>query len=245
MFAAAGETPRRGAVAIDSRIRYSVRMSHAESSAHRSRPITQTVRIAGPAGEIEAIVDRPADAEPAGVAVVCHPHPVYGGTMTNKVAHVLAKSFNEAGMAAVRFNFRGVGASAGTYDEGNGETDDAVAVLDWAVQQWPAAPAWLAGFSFGGAIALRAAAVRDVHGLVTVAPAIRRVDVVGEKLPHRPWLIVQGDRDELVDAADIQRWAASLPVQPRLAVLQGVEHFFHGRLNELRDVVVDWLKETK
>lgn len=213
------------------------------------RPATQPVLIAGPAGDLEAIIDTPVDtpANAAGtrVAVICHPHPVYGGTMTNKVVHVLAKAFNEAGIVAVRFNFRGVGASAGAYDEGNGETDDAVAVLDWALQRWPGAQAWIGGFSFGGAIAIRAAIAREVQGLVTVAPAIRRVSVEPLRLPRRPWLIVQGDSDELVDAADIQRWAEALPAPPELVLLHGVEHFFHGRLNELRDVVVDWLRRKE
>lgn len=211
-------------------------------SSNASRPLTQPLLIPGPAGDLEAILDTPADATGTRVAVLCHPHPVYGGTMTNKVVHVLAKAFNEAGISALRFNFRGVGASAGAYDEGNGETDDALAVLDWAQQRWPGAQAWLGGFSFGGAIAIRAASARDVRGLVTIAPAIRRVSVDASLLPRRPWLIVQGDRDELVDAADIQSWAQSLPVPPQLALLQGVEHFFHGRLNELRQVVVDWLR---
>lgn len=167
--------------------------------------------------------------------------------MTNKVVHVLAKAFNEAGAPAVRFNYRGVGASAGSFDEGNGETLDALAVLDWAAQRWPGAQLWLGGFSFGGAIAIRAAVAREAGGevsrLVTVAPAIRRVSVDSSSLPKCPWLIVQGDRDELVDAADIQQWAQSLPVSPRLALLTGVEHFFHGRLNDLRQVVVTWLAE--
>ena len=205
---------------------------------------TQPLTIPGPAGPLEALLDAPAAvAAPKAIAVICHPHPVYGGAMTNKVVHVLAKAFNEAGVPAVRFNFRGVGASAGAFDEGNGETHDAVAVLDWAAQRWPGAELWLGGFSFGGAIAIRAAVAREaVMRLVTVAPAIRRVSVDENSLPRCPWLIVQGDRDELVDATDIQRWAESLPAPPRLELLNGVEHFFHGRLNDLRQVVVSWLE---
>ena len=167
--------------------------------------------------------------------------------MTNKVVHTLAKAFNDVGAPAVRFNYRGVGASAGSYDEGNGETQDALAVIDWAAQRWPGAALWLGGFSFGGAVAIRASVARSqapqVARLVTVAPAIRRVSVDSNSLPRCPWLIVQGDRDELVDPADIQQWAQALPVKPRLSMLAGVEHFFHGRLNDLRTVVVDWLGE--
>lgn len=205
---------------------------------------TQPVTISGPVGSLEALLDAPAAlTSPKAVAVICHPHPLHGGTMTNKVVHMLAKSFNDAGAPAVRFNYRGVGASAGSFDEGNGETDDAVAVLDWAAQRWPGVQLWLGGFSFGGAVAIRAAAAREVTRLVTVAPAIRRVSVDTSALPRCPWLIVQGDRDELVDANDVQQWAQALPEAPRVAVLNGVEHFFHGRLNDLRHVVVSWLAE--
>ena len=103
------------------------------------RPTTERLTIAGPAGDLEALLETPAGADGTRVAVICHPHPVYGGTMTNKVVHVLAKSFNERGMPAVRFNFRGVGASVGAYDEGTGETQDALAVIDWAMQRFPGA----------------------------------------------------------------------------------------------------------
>jgi alpha/beta superfamily hydrolase len=165
--------------------------------------------------------------------------------MTNKVVHVLAKTFNERGVPAVRFNFRGVGASAGAYDEGAGETQDALAVIDWALQRFPGAALWVAGFSFGGAIAVRAAMARDAQRLVTVAPAVHRFAVDGARLPRCPWLLVQGDQDELVDAGEIQRWVATLAHPPQLALLPGVEHFFHGRLNELRSVVLQWLDSTK
>lgn len=204
----------------------------------------QALTIPGPAGTLEALLDVPsAIAEPESVAVICHPHPQYGGTMTNKVVYSIARAFNEAGAPSVRFNYRGVGKSTGSYDDGNGETDDAIAVLDWVAQRWPGARLCLGGFSFGGAVAIRAATARDVTRLVTVAPAIRRVTVDEGSLPQCPWLIVQGDRDELVDPNDIQQWAQALPESPRLAVLNGVEHFFHGRLNELRQVVVQWLIE--
>lgn len=207
---------------------------------------SQSVTIPGPAGNLEALLDTPsAAAAPSAVGVICHPHPLYGGTMTNKVVHTLAKAFNDVGAPTVRFNYRGVGASAGTYDDGNGETHDALAVLEWAEQRWPTAQLWLGGFSFGGAIAIRASVapsqISKIARLVTVAPAIRRVSVDATTLPQCPWLIVQGDRDELVDPTDIQQWAHALSVRPRLSMLAGVEHFFHGRLNELRTVVVNWL----
>ena len=158
-----------------------------------TRPAAERLTIAGPAGDLEALVETPGQ-RGRGVAVICHPHPVYGGTMTNKVVHVLAKTFNERGVPAVRFNFRGVGASAGAYDEGEGETQDALAVIDWALQRFPGAALWLAGFSFGGAIAVRAAMARDAQRLITVAPAVHRFAVDGAQLPRCPWLLVQGIR---------------------------------------------------
>src|SRR5690349_8200181 len=109
---------------------------------------SQRITIAGPVGDLEALLDEPANSDsPRAVAVICHPHPLHGGAMTNKVAHVLGKAFVDVGAPAVRFNFRGVGASAGKFDEGNGETQDVLAVLDWAQQRWPTAQLWLGGFS--------------------------------------------------------------------------------------------------
>ncbi|HEU4652995.1 MAG TPA: alpha/beta family hydrolase [Steroidobacteraceae bacterium] len=206
------------------------------------RPQVEQLLIPGPAGQLEAIVEVPADAGAEFVAVVCHPHPLYGGTMTNKVVHMLARAFNELAMPAVRFNFRGIGRSAGTYDEGRGETSDCEAVAHWAAKRWPTARLVLGGFSFGGAVAIRAAAELAPAKLVTVAPAIRKVEVGPEHIPVCPWLIVQGDSDELVDATDIKQWAHGLPQPPVLKCLAGVDHFFHGKLNELRDTVVDWMR---
>jgi hypothetical protein len=213
--------------------------------AERARATPEALTISGPSGPLEAILDTPPGADGAHVAVVCHPHPLYGGAMTNKVAHLLAKAFNDAGARALRFNFRGVGASAGVHAEGIGETDDALAALDWASEQWPQARLWLAGFSFGGAVAIRAAAQRNVRRLVTVAPAVKRVNIVDTaRLPTCPWLLVQGDNDELVNVDDIKRWVQDVRPAPELHVLPGVDHFFHGRLNDLRDVVTRWLGRT-
>ena len=209
------------------------------------RAITEPLTIPGPAGNLEALLDSLPDVDGTLAAVICHPHPLYGGTMTNKVVHMLAKSFNELGAVTVRFNYRGVGASAGTYDEGNGETEDAIAVLDWVSRRWPQSSLWLGGFSFGGAVAIRAAARRNVSRLVSVAPAIQRVAVDSAQLPHCPWLLVQGDADELVDSAEVQQWAQTLPIRPQLALLPGVDHFFHGRLNELRAAVLNWMQQIE
>lgn len=205
-----------------------------------ARPQSERLSITGPSGHLEGMLETLDGEPPACVGVICHPHPVYGGTMTNKVVHMLAKAFLDLRTAAVRFNYRGVGASEGSYDDGRGETLDTLAVVRWAKERWPQASLWLGGFSFGGAVALRAASQLDPARLVTVAPAIQRVDVSKVAAPRCPWLIVQGDQDELVNAQEVQAWAQALARPPEIRVLGGVDHFFHGRLNDLRDVVVRW-----
>jgi alpha/beta superfamily hydrolase len=209
-----------------------------------TRPHLEKLLLAGPAGSLEGMLETPQDADASRIAVVCHPHPVYGGTMTNKVVHMLAKAFNELGVATIRFNDRGVGASVGAYDDGRGETLDTLAVIRWAQERAPQAKLWLAGFSFGGAIALKAAAQVRPERIVTVAPAIQRVDVSRVPSPSCPWLLVQGDQDELVNAQEVQAWAEALEPPPEIVLLPGVDHFFHGRLNELRDAVVRWAQTT-
>src|SRR5687768_11385255 len=193
-------------------------------TASASRPHLEKLSLTGPAGHLEALLETPEAADTARIAIVCHPHPVYGGTMTNKVVHMLAKSFNELGLAAIRFNYRGVGASDGAYDDGRGETLDTLAVIQWAQDRFPGAKLWMGGFSFGGAIALKASAQVRPERIVTVAPAIQRVDVSRIQLPNYPWLLVQGDQDELVNAREVQAWAATLDPRPELALLPGVDH---------------------
>ena len=201
------------------------------------RPQPERVTVDGPAGALEVLVEAPES--PGGLAVICHPHPLHEGTMTNKVVHTLARLFNDVGYAAVRFNFRGVGASDGDFDEARGETDDALAVRAWAMQRWPALPVWLAGFSFGGHVALRAANQALPAGLVTAALPVQRFDT-GELLqPSCPWFIAQGDQDELVDTDAVVAWVNDLEPGPELLVLNGVDHFFHGRLSELRERLYD------
>jgi uncharacterized protein len=212
-----------------------------------SRVLTEPTMISGPVGELESIVDIPEATTGSHVAVVCHPHPLQGGTMTNKVVHVLAKSFNSLEIPTVRFNYRGVGKSVGDYAEGIGETADAVAAIDWALSRWPQASLYLSGFSFGGAVAIRAATERSADRLITVAPAVDRVEVPSERLPHCPWLVIQGDQDDVVDPSKVQSWlsAQSFARSPELVMLGGVGHYFHGRLNELKSVVVEWLKKKQ
>ena len=204
-------------------------------------------QIAGPAGALQALIEIPAGlpAAPAHFGVVCHPHPQMGGTMDNKVVYTVARAFQECGVPAIRFNFRGVGSSAGEYDGGAGETQDALAAVAYGRERWPGATLWLAGFSFGGAVAIRAAHLSSCVRLVTVAPALSRTAGPGFSWPTCPWLIVHGDADDVVDLSEVQGLAAGLPAglapAPVMRVLAGAGHFFHGRLPELRQTVVQFL----
>lgn len=206
-------------------------------------PQSRKVSVPGPSGVLEAIIDTPADAEVIGAVVVCHPHPQFGGTMHNKVAHTLARAFVQMNFAALRFNFRGTEGSEGQYDDGVGELDDALAALAWLRSEYAAGPMWLAGFSFGAAIALRAAIDFKPDGLITVAPAVARFAAGLQEQPTCPWLIVQGDQDELVDIEETVAWVNGLLPGPELAVMRDAEHFFHRRLVELRGLVTDFVQK--
>ena len=204
-------------------------------------PRAERLFIDGPAGRLEAILERPIVDELRGGVVVCHPHPQHGGTMHNKVAHTLGRAFVRQGFASLRFNFRGTEESEGSYDEGFGELDDALAVVAWMREKYPESPLWLAGFSFGAAIAVKAAVATEVDGLVSVAPAITRFATGLESQPACPWLIVQGDQDELVDVEETVAWVDGLLPGPELLIIPDGEHFFHGRLNDLREAVGEFV----
>jgi len=165
--------------------------------------------------------------------------------MTNKVTWILARAFNDLGALSLRFNFRGVGKSAGSYDNGVGETADALAAMDWLSTQHSGLPLWLGGFSFGAYVALRAQSERPVKRLVTVAPAVERFETAPIKIPPMPWLLIQGDADDVVSPRAVFDWVASLSVKPKLAVLKGAGHFFHGRLNDVRQTVVEYFSDGK
>jgi alpha/beta superfamily hydrolase len=197
--------------------------------------------IDGPAGAIEAMIERPPRARVDIVAVCCHPHPLYGGTMQNKVVHTLARACQDQRVTTVRFNFRGVGASAGGHGDGVGESEDAAVVADWARAQTGAARLWSLGFSFGGFVAYRLATARAASALVTVAPPVQRFDFTRLPVPACPWLVAQGDADELVDHERVLAWTRALDPAPVVRILAGAEHFFHGRLTELRSLLGAWL----
>lgn len=209
--------------------------------------------LEGAAGRIEVCASFPE--APRAVAVIAHPHPLFGGTMDNKVVTTLARAFFESGAATFRFNFRGVGASEGAHDEGRGETDDMLRVIEHARATAGALPLWLAGFSFGGAVATRASGVADFAQLVLVAPGFRRITGhglgeapdpadpnLGAPGRHGPGntVIVHGDLDETVPLSDSIAWAT--PREVPVVVIPGGEHFFHRKLHVLREVVARWAR---
>ena len=206
-------------------------------------PVSERLFIDGPVGRLEAILERPGEGALEGCAVVCHPHPQHGGTMHNKVAHTLARAFVRSGYEVLRFNFRGTEASDGDYDEGVGELDDALTAIEWMRSRHASYPLWLAGFSFGAAIAVKAAVATHVDGLISVAPAISRFAQGLSSQPQCPWLIIQGDEDELVDIEETVQWVDSLELGPELLVMPQGEHFFHGRLGDLRQAVMEFVAE--
>jgi alpha/beta superfamily hydrolase len=203
---------------------------------------TQTLTFQGPAGVIEVLRDVPADGVNLGVALIAHPHPLYGGTMQNKVVQTLARAFVQCGWQALRFNFRGVGASAGTYDEGRGETADMLAVLAQAAPQGRVA---LAGFSFGAFVTSHVAQTlapeRVVDKLVLVGTAASRFEVapVAPEM-HEQTLVLHGEQDDTVPLSSVMDWARpqSLPV----TVIPGGEHFFHGKLPLIKSLVMRHLR---
>lgn len=204
-------------------------------------PRTERLTLAGPAGRLQVLRDQP-EGPPLGTAVIAHPHPLFGGTMDNKVVQTLARAFVQQGWTAVRFNFRGVGGSEGAYDEGRGEADDLLAVVDALAPQGALA---LAGFSFGAYVAAQALQAlwvpREPRHVVLVGTAASRFAVppLPEAARERA-LVVHGEQDDTVPLAAVLDWARpqALPV----LVVPGVEHFFHGQLTLLKNLVVRHLR---
>ncbi|MCI0749663.1 MAG: hypothetical protein L0Y32_03830 [Nevskiales bacterium] len=227
--------------------------------------------LEGPAGKIETWVAVPP--EPAkGFAVVCHPHPLQGGALSNKVTYALAAAALKCGLIAVRFNFRGVGKSTGSYDEGRGETEDALAVVAWMRERLPQAGLLLAGFSFGAWIALKAAVRAQPALLITVAPPFTlsrnarplsfsrtageggtargasggvRASEYAEQPPRPavPWLMVQSRDDEIVSYEETQRVLTRYRPPPEQVTLEGAGHFFHGRLGDVEAATTGFIRK--
>ena len=200
--------------------------------------------FAGTAGILEGVLHLP-PAAPRAVAVVAHPLSTMGGTMDNKIVTTLAKTFTELGFAALRFNFRGVGNSTGEFDNGNGEVEDVLAVVRHARQEYGQLPLILSGFSFGGYVQARAAQhlLPQPQRLVLVAPAVGRFapsTMLSTGMPHVPQntLLIHGEHDQVVPLADMLEWAR--PQHLPIMVLPGAEHFFHGRLNQIKQLVLQY-----
>ena len=196
------------------------------------------LRLDGPAGPLEAQVDlpEPQDAR-AGTAILCHPHPLHGGSMHNKVVVMIERSLRELGLRTVRFNFRGVGASVGEYDEGRGETLDLLAVAEWVRSTRPHDALWLAGFSFGSYVALLAARHLPVKQMISIAPPVGRWDFSAAITPPCPWLVVQGEDDDVVEPQAVFDWIDAMADKPTLVRMPETGHFFHRRLMDLRGAI--------
>jgi alpha/beta superfamily hydrolase len=193
--------------------------------------------IAGPAGQLEVAHNVPEGAA-RGIALIAHPHPLQGGTLDNKVVQTLAKTFAALGYAATRFNFRGVGASEGRFDDGIGETDDALAALAGAKLEFGELPVALAGFSFGTYVQTRVARVIAAERLVLIGPAVKRFPA---EVVRPDTIVIHGEEDDVVALADVLAWAR--PQQLPVIVFPGSGHFFHGRLPQLQRVITGmWQK---
>ena len=199
---------------------------------------SSTLLLDGPAGALEVAVDR-SDCPPRpATAIVCHPLPTEGGTMHNKVVTMAARALREVGLDTVRFNFRGTGASAGSFDDGVGETGDLLTVAAWVRAQRPDHALWLAGFSFGAYVALRAAAELQPAFMLSIAPPVGRSwDFDTLVLPTCPWLVIQGDADEIVDPQAVRSWVEAMTAPPQLVRMPDTSHFFHRKLLDLRGAI--------
>jgi len=200
--------------------------------------------LPGPAGALELSVNlpEPGEARP-GIVILCHPHPQHGGTMHNKVITMLDRSMHELGLTTVKFNFRGVGKSQGAFDNGVGETNDLLTVVNWVTQSHPAEALWLAGFSFGSYVVVRAAAQLSLaRHLILVAPPVGRWDFILPELPMSLCLVVQGENDEIVDPQQVYDWVSAQKQAISLIKIPDTDHFFHRRLMDLRGVLKNALK---
>ena len=201
----------------------------------------QSTMIQGPAGQLELIVKESDNPESKVWAIICHPHPMFGGTMHNKIVTTIAKTFQGMGANTVRFNFRGVMRSEGAFDQGKGELDDLLAVIDWVRDLSPHQEIWLGGFSFGGFIAATAATKVDAKRLVTVAPPVKNFPM--DDLPPIlcRWVLAQGELDDVVPPQAVLDWAESRVPKPVILRFPEAGHYFHGLLGELRTRLTDAL----
>lgn len=201
--------------------------------------------IPGPAGRLEALLEEPSLPEgqvPRAVVVFAHPLPTEGGTMHTKVVYRSAKALARIGCAVLRFNFRGVGESEGTWDEGPGELDDYRAALDFAAERYPRSDVWAAGFSFGSWVALTVGATDDrVSVLIGIAPPVDGYDFSAVRVSPKPKFFVQGERDEICPLKSMYEFYGSLPEPKELVVIDAANHLFDGKVLEVGDALEDLL----
>jgi alpha/beta superfamily hydrolase len=195
----------------------------------------------GPAGRIEAILKEPA-APVTRAAIVCHPHPLFGGTMHNKVVYRIARAFQDAGFAVLRFNFRGTGRSQGEHDDGRGERDDLRAAMKFIEEKFPRAELWLAGFSFGSAVMLRAAACDErARAIVAAGVPASKYDFTEIARCNKPKQFIQGSLDQFGSVEDLERLFATLDEPKQLKIIEGADHFFKGHLTEVAQAVSEFI----
>lgn len=202
--------------------------------------VETTFLLPGEVGNLEVLTlpVREDVAPRSAVAIICHPHPLYGGTMLNKVVSTLARSFRDLGLCTVQFNFRGVGKSEGKFDDGVGELADLLAIVKWVQAVRPHDEIWLSGFSFGAAISAHAATKITAAQLVSIAPPVPRFNLLQLPPVLCPWIVVQGDEDDVVVPADVYAWVETRNPAPKLIRMAGAGHFFHGQLMELRRILL-------
>jgi len=200
--------------------------------------------LRGPVGMLECATDVPEpDCERPATIIICHPHPLHGGTMHNKVVTILERSMRELGLRTVRFNFRGVSESEGEHDDGYGEIDDLFAVAEWVRRTRPDDSLWLGGFSFGSFITLRAALNLDIGQLISIAPPTDRYAFDCLNHPDCPWLVIQGDLDDVVSIDNVRAWVDCIKPSPDLIVMEDADHFFHRRLMDLRGLLKNGVRD--
>ena len=207
----------------------------------RMTDLTGNTFIAGPAGSLEAILTEP-DGAITRAAIVCHPHPLFGGTMHNKVVYRIAKTFQMSGFAVLRFNFRGAGKSQGEHAKGAGEQDDLRAAMRFILERYPGVQLWLAGFSFGAWVMLRAACEDSrVHVLVAAGTPVSKYELKEAEPCVVPKLFVQGSLDEFGKVEDLKEFFCRLKDPRELRIIEGADHFFEGHLDELAQAVADFI----
>ena len=198
--------------------------------------------LEGPAGRLEALLWTAHTTDPKFVALVCHPHPLYGGTMHNKVVYQTAKALHQLGAPVLRFNFRGAGQSAGEHDRGVGEQGDVRAALDYLAAEFPGKTIVLAGFSFGSWVGLRAGCEDDrVFRLIALGLPVNNVDASYLRACAKPKLFIQGANDQFSSRENLETLFATLPEPKRLVFIGGADHFFEGHLDEIAPVMHEWL----